>query len=124
MITDAKKAMKNLWDKWKASHPHNEVNLPITIDTRQAREGDSEDEFEIYMLERKKVAAKTAKEGDEYAAYISTGPLENRPADLYKWWSDRCTDWPILSRLALIILSILGMSAKCERVFSQGKRLL
>lgn len=123
MITNAKKAMKNLWEKYKASHPRDEVTLPTPTKIRLARD-DSDDEIEAYTLLRKKQAARSASQTDEYNSYLATPALEGRPADLYEWWTSQRAPFPVLSRLALTVLSIPGMSAECERVFSQGKRLL
>jgi hypothetical protein len=38
--------------------------------------------------------------------------------DLLEWWRRHESDFPILARMAFDVLSILGMSAEVERVFS------
>ena len=41
-----------------------------------------------------------------------------------KWWSDRQTRFPRLSKMAFDILTIPGMSSESERVFSHGSLTL
>lgn len=43
------------------------------------------------------------------------------PIDPLRWWRDRRQDFPLLSQMAIDVLSVPAMSAECERVFSQGK---
>ena len=44
--------------------------------------------------------------------------------DALQWWRDHERDYPVLSKMAFDILSIPGMSAEVERVFSQAKKLI
>ena len=45
-----------------------------------------------------------------------TNPLE--------WWSRHQAEYPVLYRMAPDLFSIPGMSAECERVFSQAKKMI
>ncbi|KAM4061668.1 reverse transcriptase (RNA-dependent DNA polymerase) [Hirsutella rhossiliensis] len=45
-------------------------------------------------------------------------------ADPLEWWHQHQLEYPVLYRMALDLFSIPGMSAECERVFSQTKRLI
>jgi hypothetical protein len=41
-----------------------------------------------------------------------------------QWWRKHATDYPIISKMAFDLFSIPAMSAECERVFSQAKKLI
>ncbi|EFY94389.2 transposase-like protein [Metarhizium robertsii ARSEF 23] len=41
-----------------------------------------------------------------------------------EWWSRHQHEYPVLYRMALDLFSIPGMSAECERVFSQTKKMI
>ncbi|TFK80654.1 hATC-domain-containing protein, partial [Polyporus arcularius HHB13444] len=59
---------------------------------------------------------------DEIARYLAshTEPTNNP----LQWWTDRRSNFPRLSRMALDYLSIPGTSVDVERVFSRGRRAL
>jgi hypothetical protein len=48
--------------------------------------------------------------------YDCPNPLE--------WWHNHQQEYPVLYQMALDLFSIPGMSAECERVFSQAKKLI
>jgi len=77
------------------------------------------------FLARKRRKLNTMALSDEYTRYIEhwdyTG---DEIKDVLRWWQDRTIEFPILSRMAMDILSIPGMSAEVERVFSNGGRLI
>ena len=41
-----------------------------------------------------------------------------------EWWQSQETQYPNLAKFAYDMLSIPGMAAECERVFSGAKRLI
>ncbi|KAK4077565.1 hypothetical protein Purlil1_12327 [Purpureocillium lilacinum] len=45
-------------------------------------------------------------------------------ADPLEWWTKHQLEYPILYSMALDLFSIPGMSAECERVFSQAKKMI
>ena len=56
---------------------------------------------------------------DEYEDYLSMAAF---PCDQpLQWWGEQRQKYPLLSQLALDLLSIPLMSAECERVFSDAK---
>jgi len=59
---------------------------------------------------------------DEVNVYVNEPPFQVQ--DPIRWWKDNQGRFPRLSKLAITLLSIPGMSAECERVFSQAKLLL
>jgi len=59
---------------------------------------------------------------DEYDEYLRI-PAE--PCDKpLEWWAAHRGQFPVLSKMALDLLSIPLMSAECERVFSSAKLLI
>ena len=104
----------------------------------QAQAGLSEDEVEIEAevndygsfgkrsirslnTQRKKV--KTVSELDIF----QTRPIYAHDldvADPLEWWHQHQLEYPVLYRMALDLFSIPGMSAECERVFSQAKKMI
>ena len=59
---------------------------------------------------------------DEFMARTNKADLEvENPTD---WWIRHATDYPVLSQMALDLFSCPAMSAECERVFSQTKRII
>jgi hypothetical protein len=45
-------------------------------------------------------------------------------ANPLEWWNRYELEYPVLYRMALDLFSIPGMSAECERVFSQTKKMI
>ena len=77
----------------------------------------------ISTLTAQRKKAKTVNELDSfqtrtiYAEDLDvTNPLE--------WWSRHQSEYPVLYRMALDLFSIPGMSAECERVFSQAEKMI
>lgn len=71
--------------------------------------------------QRKK--AKTASELDLFQTRkIYAEDLD--VADPLGWWSRHQSEYPVLYQMALDLFSIPGMSAECERVFSQAKKMI
>ena len=59
---------------------------------------------------------------DEYEEYLRIPAVPcNNPLE---WWKQHESQFPTLSKMALDYLSILLMSAKCERIFSAAKLLI
>jgi hypothetical protein len=44
--------------------------------------------------------------------------------DPLQWWVAHAADYPILSKMAFDLFSCPAMSAECERVFSQTKKVI
>ena len=45
-------------------------------------------------------------------------------ANPLEWWSRHQSEYPVLYQMALDLFSIPGMSAECERVFGQAKKMI
>src|SRR5947208_10450886 len=84
-----------------------------------------DDDFESFR--RVSSTFKTTKKRkvvDELKRWIDDGIPEEDP-DIHQplaWWRKHASTYPILSRMAFDLFSIPGMSAECERVFSQAKK--
>ena len=59
------------------------------------------------------VAMRIPRQRDKAGREVPLNPL--------CWWRDHRTEFPILSQMAIDVLSVPAMSSECERVFSQGK---
>jgi hypothetical protein len=44
--------------------------------------------------------------------------------DPLRWWIDHQADYPILAKMAFDLFSVPAMSAECERIFSQAKKVI
>ena len=59
---------------------------------------------------------------DKYEEYLR---IPAQPCDkLLEWWKAHSGQFPVLSQMALDLLSVPLMSAECERVFSAAKILI
>ena len=77
----------------------------------------------ISSLNEQRKKAKTASELDSFQTRaIFAEDLD--VANPLEWWSRHQSEYPVLYRMALDLFSIPGMSAECERVFSQAKKMI
>ncbi|KAF6512765.1 hypothetical protein HZS61_007571 [Fusarium oxysporum f. sp. conglutinans] len=62
---------------------------------------------------------------DEFERYLyDEDVVEPFVEEPLTWWREREKSYPILTQMAFDLFSIPAMSAECERVFSQSKRLI
>ena len=86
-----------------------------------------DDDFESFR--RVSSTFKTTKKRkvmDELKRWIDDG-IPEEDLDIHQplvWWRKHASTYPILSKMAFDLFSIPGMSAECERVFSQAKKLI
>ena len=66
--------------------------------------------------------AKLTSELDEFMARSNKSDLDVE--DPMEWWVRHASDYPVLSKMAFDLFSCPAMSAECERVFSQTKRVI
>lgn len=71
---------------------------------------------------RKKKRARLTPELDEFMARTTKADL--KVEDPLEWWVCHSSDYPILSKMAFDLFSCPAMSAECERVFSQTKKVI
>lgn len=77
----------------------------------------------ISSLNAQRKKAKAVSELDIF----QTRPIYAEDLDVaspLEWWSRHQLEYPVLYRMALDLFSIPGMSAECERVFSQTKKMI
>jgi hAT family C-terminal dimerisation region len=116
-IPDAKNMMMKLWEAHKSKIASDEVDLPAQPPVPILSSGN---DFKAWMKRNQK----TPNQEDEYTRYCAmdcTFDVDGRT-----WWQEKTqrTSFPVLSNLALDILSIPAMSADPERLFSSAKHLL
>jgi hypothetical protein len=63
---------------------------------------------------------KLATKEDDYTRYIKYwgAAAWQEVDDIIEWWNQHRNEYPILCRMAFDVLSVPGMSAKVERIFS------
>jgi hypothetical protein len=71
---------------------------------------------------RGKKRVKRTSELDEFMARTNKADLDVE--DPLEWWVRHAPDYPILSKMAFDLFSCPAMSAECERVFSQAKKVI
>ncbi|KJZ70580.1 hypothetical protein HIM_10009 [Hirsutella minnesotensis 3608] len=77
----------------------------------------------IHSLSTQRKKVKATSELDLF----QTRPIYSQDLDVanpLEWWSRHQLEYPVLYRMALDLFSIPGMSAECERVFSQTKKMI
>jgi hypothetical protein len=77
----------------------------------------------IRSLHTQRKKAKAVSELDLFQAR-PIYPQDLDVANPLEWWSRHQLEYPVLYRMALDLFSIPGMSAECERVFSQTKKMI
>jgi hypothetical protein len=82
---------------------------------------------------RQRVAASTASTRGKKRARVTsdldqfiarTNKADGDVDDPLEWWIRHATDYPVLSKMAFDLFSCPAMSAECERVFSQTKKVI
>lgn len=71
---------------------------------------------------RGKKRVKRTSNLDEFMARINKADLDVE--DPLEWWVRHASDYPILSKMAFDLFSCPTISAECERVFSQAKKVI
>ncbi|KAF6518123.1 hypothetical protein HZS61_002201 [Fusarium oxysporum f. sp. conglutinans] len=71
---------------------------------------------------RGKKRVERTSELDEFMARTNKADLDVE--DPLEWWVRHASDYPILSKMAFDLFSCPAMSAECERVFSQAKKVI
>jgi len=135
-IANAKTAVRRLWRSFLEEQQPIEVSN-TTSPQRILDDSDSDDsaDDEAYRVAFSSFttpsAVATAKQkelererelDDFQKASIELGGYRKQPL---RWWIEKGSVlWPTLARLAFDLFAIPGMSAECERVFSQAKKMV
>ncbi|KAJ6437067.1 transposase-like protein [Purpureocillium lavendulum] len=77
----------------------------------------------IRSLSTQRKMAKAVSELDLFQAR-PIYPTDLDVANPIEWWKQHQLEYPVLYQMALDLFSIPGMSAECERVFSQTKKMI
>jgi hypothetical protein len=98
-----------------------ELDLGVEEDILEVEEVDLHDNFDINQW--RFGGGSTFKE-NEFQRYLKSplvilaGKGANDEFDVLAWWKANQAEYPILSRIAIELHAIPGMSAEVERVFS------
>ena len=119
-IVDRLQAKEALFELWKTDYRSN-TGLPEPISTLQPESGNS---FHRWLDETVALEDQTRDEMERYLANeapISIGGISAR-----EWWlsAPQKAQFPLLSRMAVDLLSIPAMSSEAERVFSATKKTI
>lgn len=99
------------------------VNCNTTLDPlQQARKRRRRLAAAVGSGTRTKKRARLTSELDEFMARTNKADLDVE--DPLEWWVRHACDYPVLSRMAFDLFSCPAMSAECERVFSQTKKVI
>jgi hypothetical protein len=127
--SDMQSAVGNLFDEY-ARQAEVETQAQAGLLENEGSETDADvDDYSSFgkrsirslSTQRKKV--KTVSELDLF----QTRPIYPQDLDVanpIEWWNRHQLEYPVLYRMALDLFSIPGMSAECERVFSQTKKMI
>jgi hypothetical protein len=112
-IENAKDIVITLWKENYKSSPTAETD---STPSRECEDGD----FLEWRAKKRRVS-----DADELEQYLAM-PFSVDLTDMERiqWWYNKKDMWPMLSKMALDILSIPSMSADAERLFSSGKLVL
>lgn len=120
-VKDVKSMIKKLFNEYTARaetppSPIQQIEQPVT-----EPDIDPYDAFNT-IRPRKKAKKDVISEWDLY--FDNWNDDDQNMLDVLGWWADHKAKYPILYTMAMDILSIPGMSAEVERVFSAGGRLI
>jgi len=135
-VANAKTAVRRLWRLFLEEQQPIEV-ANTTSPQRILDDSDSDDsaDDEAYraafssfttpsaVATAKQKELEREREFDDFQkASIELGEYRKQPL---RWWIEKGSIlWPTLARLAFDLFAIPGMSAECERVFSQAKKMV
>ena len=126
------KQLKEFWQNWKEEHSPTPLTVQERIVRRQTQSiqsSKSRQHHTIYEMNEQVLGGWVIDTNkiDEFEDYIQN-PSQKLASNetALSWWRTNTQQarWPILSKLAISILSIPPMSAEVERVFSGSRRTI
>ena len=126
------KQLKELWQDWKEQHSPTPLTAQERIVRRQTQSIQSSRSGKhrtIYEMNEQILGGWSidTNQVDEFEDYIKN-PCQKLASNetALSWWRTNTQEarWPILSKLAISILSLPPMSAEVERVFSGSRRTI
>ncbi|KJZ68529.1 hypothetical protein HIM_12077 [Hirsutella minnesotensis 3608] len=125
--SDMQSAVGGLFDEYRRQvEVEAQARAGILEDESEKADADDYSSFgkrSISSLSMQRKKAKTVSGLDLF----QTRPIYAQDIDVANpldWWDRHRLEYPILYRMALDLFSIPGMSAECERVFSQTKKMV
>jgi hypothetical protein len=122
-LMKAKEKFQALWDQYKKDHPI-PAAVPVIADLLPHRAQHLQGHMESLYSDEDD----STDDRDDLERYLESGRRKPPPGELYfnpiAWWSEKRIEFPILTQLALDLLSIPAMAAEDERVFSSTGKLI
>ena len=116
-ITRAKDAVQTLWETKHKQPSSNFEILPEGSEALSSKPTSS-------MLNNWKTKRQKRAPIDELDDFLTSPAFSIETDDPRQWWYEHQRDFPILSKMALDILSIPAMSDEVEQVFSSSGLLI
>ena len=126
-ILSAQQRVKSLWELEYKDRP---IGVNSTIAHTGALKSQYVSPFDRYSkLTRNRYSNADVNNGpnDEYERWLLEDITKNNTVedeDPFRYWYGRRSEYPRLSQMAVEVLSVLPMSAECERLFSSSGRMV
>lgn len=127
--SDMQSAVGGLFDEYvQQADAETQAQAGLLVDDVDEIEADVNDyssfgKRSIRSLTTRRKKAKAVSELDLFQTR-PIYPQDLDVADPLEWWNRHQLEYPVLYRMAVDLFSIPGMSAECERVFSQTKKMI
>jgi hypothetical protein len=134
-ITEAKRVVHDEYVQYEEAAAEAEI-AEATQEEDNEVGTDSDTTLDLLQQARKRrqrVAASTASTRGKKRARVTsdldqfiarTNKADGDVDDPLEWWIRHAPDYPVLSKMAFDLFSCPAMSAECERVFSQTKKVI
>jgi hypothetical protein len=138
-IANAKSAVKLLWQRWlddlptepsSSTETDTSVLRALAPSTKHLDDDCSEDEDYIAAFGSYSTVSKSSKQRQDKESELDRFMTTHHDITCYEerpllWWIERGELlYPTLAGLAFTLFAIPGMSAECERAFSQAKKIV
>ena len=110
---------ESMFQEFKISH-----DVATAVDVSNSPSPSDVDLIEDFDINEWRFGRGAVQQESELQRYLKSplmvlqGKVANNEFDILTWWKANQAEYPILSRIALELYSIPGMSAEVERVFS------
>lgn len=133
-ISEAKRVVREMYSQYEEAGAERDLVGTQPEEEVVADDGVGLDPLQQARKRRQRLAAavvpgslgtkriKLTSELDEFMARANRADVEVE--DPLEWWIAHAADYPILSKMAFDLFSCPAMSAECERVFSQTRKVI
>jgi hypothetical protein len=125
-IREVKASFSSLYKQYARRHEESQLQVDSDQDDDTPAVATTTNEYAAFNTLKPRKRRRIEPPHSEYERYFKYWSEDDQAVitNVIKWWQEHRTEYPILSTMALDILSIPGMSAEVERVFSAGGRLI